>query len=201
VVGSVSVGVVGVVGVVGGGGATVVVGGAAVVAGGGCGGVVCFAPGEDGRGAEPFVCGAAADPPVDPLAAGGGTRTRGATVAGLTAFCDFGFGFCPPADGETTTFAAGGAVLREPMDGKCTVPESNSSAIAPAPSRTGTTAAATRRAIAQIPGPLSRSSADNGRSPLQIAPSSPSQGYKKAVRTATCLLGEPSLFPGNGYTA
>jgi hypothetical protein len=177
-------------------------GGGAAVAAGGCFGVGAFLAGVvDRRGAGALLCGvAAAESVVVPLAAGRGTCTGGATVvAGVTVLC--GFARWPLGD-ETMTFAAGGAVLRVPIAGRCTVPESSSSAIAAAPSKSGITGAATRRAIAQLPRPLSCSSAGNGRSPLPVlAFPLPEAGIQESRSDGNLRENRPSLFPGNADTA
>jgi hypothetical protein len=127
---------------------------------------VCFTRVEDCRGVELLPCGVVvAEPLVEPLAAGVGACTGatsgGVTGGGVTVLCGFGV----PAGDDTMTFGAGGTAACDPTDGKWTVPECSSSAIAPAPSRSGTASATTGRAMAQTPRPLSCSSADTGRSP------------------------------------
>ena len=67
----------------------------------------------------------------------------------------------PPAAGdETTTFSGGGEVERDPIVGRCAVPESSSSAIAAAPMSSGISRAAARRAAAPTASHFSRSLAD-----------------------------------------
>jgi hypothetical protein len=70
------------------------------------------------------------------------------------------------AGGETTTFSAGAALEPGPerTGGRRTVPESSSKAIAAAPSSSGITGVATRRAITHIAPHFSRSLADTGLS-------------------------------------
>jgi hypothetical protein len=83
-------------------------------------------------------------------------------AAWVTGVVVCGCGRVAEGDGaETTTVSAGGGdPERDPIGGRLTVPESRSSAIAAAPSSSGTIGAATVRAITQIARPLPRSSAD-----------------------------------------
>jgi hypothetical protein len=99
--------------------------------------------------------------PVEPPAAdaGGGADTCGVAVPWCVCFFFAGAGVA------TTTFSAGAALGPEPIAGRCTVPESSSSAMAAAPSRSGNTGAATRLAITQIERALPRSSAATGPPP------------------------------------
>jgi DNA-3-methyladenine glycosylase I len=86
-----------------------------------------------------------------------------------------------PVEGDdTTTFSGGGEAEREPIDGRCTVPESRSRAMAAAPRSSAITGTATRRAITQIPRQLPRSLADTGRSPFP--PLSPSPTLARDTR-------------------
>src|SRR5207244_5111519 len=90
--------------------------------------------------------------------AGGVTDVGGTVVAmGRTdRWCAW-----PPLGGdETTTFSGGGEAERAPIDGRCTVPESRSSAIAAEPMSSGISGAATRRAAAQTASHFARLLAD-----------------------------------------
>jgi hypothetical protein len=98
-----------------------------------------------------------------------GACVGAAVLAGVTVRC--AVRLCV-AGAETTIFSAGAPPEPEPerSGGRCTVPESSSSAIAAAPRRSGSTGAATRRAIAQIARPIPPSLADNGPIPLPGLP-------------------------------
>jgi hypothetical protein len=117
----------------------------------------CWEPEPVGVG-ETWATGAV-EPPVAGL-----TVVRGAV--GVVGATEWWFCTCPAGGDHTTTFSGGGVAEREPIDGRCTVPESRSSAIAAAPRSRGVSGAATRRAITQIARPLPRSSTDTGLLPL-----------------------------------
>jgi hypothetical protein len=175
-----------------GGADCVTVGVGTVVAGGGClGADDRFTGVDDGRGVELLLCGVVAAAAGGPLATGVGACTGGAG-GGTTVLCGFGL----PADGDTTTFAAGGAVSCAPPDGKCTVPDRSSSAIAAAPSRSGIASATTGRAIAQIPLPLSRSSAGNGPFPPPGSPGLPEPGIQESRADGNLPAGRTFALSG-----
>ena len=118
--------------------------------------------------------------------------TAGATeVCGVECVVGAAARWCaclPSADGDTTIFAAGGgAVERDPVEGRCTVPESRSRAIAAPPRSSGIKGAATRRAATQTASHLPLSSAGTGLSSpsLDGPPPALTQKYKKPRRTAT----------------
>jgi DNA-3-methyladenine glycosylase I len=129
----------------------------------------------------------AVEPPVACVTDGGGAVD---VVGAAGRWCTW-----PPTGGDVTTiFSGGGDAGREPTGGRCTVPESRSSAIAAAPRSSGIRGAATRRAATHSASHLVRSSADTDLS-------SPSQtglpglrpeitrDNKKLRRTATRVRG------------
>lgn len=103
--------------------------------------------------------------------------------------------------GATTTFSGGGEAEFEPepvaIGGRCAVPESRISAVAPAPISSGISTAAARRAAAPSASHFSRSLADTASS--SHSPDGPppalEQRYKKPDRTASREPSRRSLFP------
>jgi hypothetical protein len=135
------------------------------------------------------------DPPVVD-----GTTVVGAVEGAGAGAIDRWCACLPFADADTTIFSGGGdgEPERVPVDGRCTVPESRSRAIAAAPSRSATSGTATRRAITQVPRAVPRSLADTGPSPFPNLPFPTfRQEYKKLDRTSTRVRRRDSQFPGN----
>lgn len=192
-----------------------VVGGVVVVGSVGGGGVVAGGGGVDRRlgfgrssltrpvgrwrpAEEPRVFGpAAAALVVEPVAVGVGAVPWDGVWGAIRSW-DVVF---PAVGGETTTFAGGGGggMARDPIGGRCTVPESSSSAIAAAPRRSGSSGTATRRAITQIPRTVSRSAAGNGPFPPSFDPASPRARLTRSRPNGNPPPSRLPLFAENGY--
>jgi hypothetical protein len=144
---------------------------------------------EAGREAEPVA--------VEP-AATGVTELCGAVgvVGAAERRCAGAFG-----GGATTTFSGGGEAEFEPepdaIGGRCAVPESRISAVAPAPISSGISTAAARRAAAPSASHFPRSLADTASS--SHSPDGPppalEQRYKEPDRTASREPSRRSLIP------